>query len=312
MPHLRTLTLTLWQIVEPDVRMDAIPRWFRGVRLNFAENVLFNLNGDGTRGTRGKEDAKLALTEVREGATELRDVSWGALRARVGRLASALHAHGVRRGDRVAVVASNSADTLCVFLATTALGGLFSSSSTDMGARGVLDRLTQIEPAFVFVDDAALYNGRRVDLRARMRELVDGLAAAGARGFRGVVSMPRWSAPADVTDVPRTVSMQDFLRAATTEALQFERVDFSDPFLIVYSSGTTGTPKCIVHCVGGILVSAAKENKIHRDFGPDTVALQYTTVSTHPTRAFPPTQILYAPVPVCESERATQTGTAPS
>jgi len=268
--------------------MDAIPRWFRGVRLNFAENVLFSRDADGTRGTRGKEDAKLALTEVREGGTELRDVSWGALRARVGRLASALRAHGLRRGDRVAVVASNSADTLCVFLAATALGGLFSSSSTDMGARGVLDRLTQIEPAFVFVDDAALYNGRRVDLRARMRELVDGLAAAGARGFRAVVSMPRWSAPADVSAVPRAVTMRDFLRAATTEALQFERVDFSDPFLIVYSSGTTGTPKCIVHCVGGILVSAAKENKIHRDFGPDTVALQYTTVNTYPHAPFHP------------------------
>jgi acetoacetyl-CoA synthetase len=119
------------------------------VHLNFAENLLYSrVPGAATseRGTRGKEDAKIALTEVREGSTEIRDVSWGQLRREVAELASAMKAHGVVKGDRVVVVASNSVDTLKVFLAVTTLGGLFSSSSTDMGVKGVLQRSLQVTP----------------------------------------------------------------------------------------------------------------------------------------------------------------------
>lgn len=98
------------------------------------------------RDTLGKEDEKIAVTEVREGSTEVRDVSWGQLRREVGELASAMKAHGVGKGDRVVVVASNSVDTLKVLLAVTTLGGLFSSSSTDMGVKGVLQRTIQVTP----------------------------------------------------------------------------------------------------------------------------------------------------------------------
>lgn len=98
------------------------------------------------RGTIGKEDGKVAVTEIREGYTEVRDVTWGQLRREVGVLASAMKAHGVEKGDRVVVVASNSVDTLKVFLAVTTLGGLFSSSSTDMGVQGVLQRALQVTP----------------------------------------------------------------------------------------------------------------------------------------------------------------------
>jgi acetoacetyl-CoA synthetase len=129
--------------------MDSIPRWFEGVYMNFAENLLYK-HTPGTptsqRGTIGKEDTKIALTEVREGATEIRDVSWGQLRREVAQLASAMKGHGVRKGDRVVVVASNSVDTLKVFLAVTTLGGIFSSSSTDMGVQGVLQRTLQVTP----------------------------------------------------------------------------------------------------------------------------------------------------------------------
>ena len=117
--------------------------------MNFAENLLYTRGaGDSTtnRGTKGKEDHKIAVTEVREGATEIRDINWGQLRSEVAELASAMKNSGFRKGDRVGILASNSLDTLKVFLATTALGGLFSSSSTDMGTKGVLDRLLQIRP----------------------------------------------------------------------------------------------------------------------------------------------------------------------
>jgi acetoacetyl-CoA synthetase len=101
------------------------------------------------RGTRGKEEDKIALTEVREGATEISHVSWGQLRREVAGLAAAMKRYGVKKGDRVVVVASNSVDTIKVFLAVTTLGGLFSSSSTDMGVQGVLQRALQVTPKVI-------------------------------------------------------------------------------------------------------------------------------------------------------------------
>jgi len=122
------------------------------VHMNYAENLLYSrVPGapSSQRGKKGKEDSKIAITEVREGATEIRDVTWGQLRAEAGQLAAAMKAHGVGKGDRVVVVASNSLDTLKVFLACTWLGGLFSSSSTDMGVKGVLQRALQVTPKVI-------------------------------------------------------------------------------------------------------------------------------------------------------------------
>lgn len=122
------------------------------MHLNFAENLLYaRVPGapPSQRGKSGKEDSKIAVTEVREGAAEIRDVSWGQLRAEAGQLAAAMKAHGVGKGDRVVVVASNSVDTLKVFLACTWVGGLFSSSSTDMGVKGVLQRALQVAPKVI-------------------------------------------------------------------------------------------------------------------------------------------------------------------
>ena len=260
--------------------MDSIPRWFRGVTLNFAENVLFQGDGRGNATlSPGKEDGKIACTQVREGAFRepIVPVTWGELRRRVGRLAQAMRARGVRKGDRVALVASNSVDTLTVFLAVTSLGGLFSSSSTDMGVKGVLDRLTQIRPKFLFMDDWAVYNGKTVDLRAKMAEIVKGMGGVGE--FEGVVVQARFlGREADVSRVPRAERWDEFLEAAQgREELVFERVEFSDPFLIVYSSGTTGQPKCIVHSVGGVVLNAHKEARLHRCIDETSSQLQYTT-----------------------------------
>lgn len=267
------------QPVSLDARMDSIPKWFYGTQLNFAENILFSADPHDTskRSTWEKPDHNIAITEVREGCREIRHLTWGDLRSRVGLLANAMRNQGLRKGDRVAVVASNSIDTLCVFLATTSLGGLFSSSSTDMGTKGILDRLHQIRPKWVFVDDVAVYNGKTVDLRSKMKDIVGGIK--GMREFEGLVAQPRFADPKSLDGVPFTVSLADFVSKANgLKELVFERVDFRDPFLIVYSSGTTGVPKCIVHSVGGVLTSAMKEGKIQRDTDTRTVALQYTTV----------------------------------
>lgn len=140
---------TYTRVVDESARIDSIPKWFEGLHTNFAENILYSrMPGRLTseRGTVGKEDDKIAVIGVREGGTEVRDVSWGQLRREVAHLAQAMRERGVRKGDRVVVVASNSVDTLKVCLATTTLGGLFSSSSTDMGVKGVLQRALQVTP----------------------------------------------------------------------------------------------------------------------------------------------------------------------
>jgi acetoacetyl-CoA synthetase len=229
---------TYTRVVDPSASIESIPLWFEGVRVNFAENVLYSPDPSNPNlaTTIDKEDDAVACTEVREGCTEIRDCTWREIRERTAVLANAMRARGVQKGDRVAIVASNSIDTLTVFYAVTALGGLFSSSSTDMGTKGVLDRLHQTRPKFVFADDWAVYNGKTVDLRPKMKEIIAGMS--GISEFQGLVSMPRWQdKPEDITSVPRTETLSTFLQAAGGDmTLRFERVAFGDPFLIVYSS----------------------------------------------------------------------------
>lgn len=138
------------RVVDESATIDQVPRWFEGVRLNFAENVLYARRATDPqdhRSTLHKEDGKIAITEIREGGSELRECSWAELRARAARLAAAMyHAKGVRKGDRVVVVAANSIETFVVWLATNWLGAIFSSSSTDMGVKGILQRTVQVDP----------------------------------------------------------------------------------------------------------------------------------------------------------------------
>jgi acetoacetyl-CoA synthetase len=267
------------RVVDTSVPMDAIPQWFQGTKLNFAENILYSASPSDpcARSTQHKEDSKIALTEIREGNTEVRHLSFGDLRHRVGLLVNAFRAKGLKKGDRVAVVASTSFDTFICFMAITSIGGLFSSSSTDMGTKGILERLLQIKPAYVFVDDWAIYNGTTIDMRPKIKEIVEGMQ--GVSDFKGVVTQPRFPGkPATLTGLSRTVTLEDFLNAANgRDQLIFERVAFRDPFLIVYSSGTTGVPKCIVHSVGGVLISVTKEGYLHREMSPESVIMQYTT-----------------------------------
>ncbi|KAI0840000.1 acetoacetyl-coenzyme A synthetase [Hypoxylon sp. FL0890] len=267
------------EVVDESKPIDAVPRWFVGVHLNWAENLLWSRSSqDPTdyHGKVGKEDTKIALTQVREGVTETRHVTWATLRRLVALYASALYAGGVRRSDRIVVVGSNSVETLVIFIATGWLGAIFSSSSTDMGVQGILQRTVQINPKYIFMDDAALYNGKRADLRQKMADIVSGMK--GCDQFSGLVSIRRFHDALDISQIPKAQTLESFIEKGNpASAPPIARIAFHDPFLVCYSSGTTGIPKAIVHSVGGALLNYHKEGRLHEDSNSDNVSLQYTT-----------------------------------
>lgn len=127
------------------------------------------------------------------------------------------------------------------------------------------------------MDDASLYNGKRFDLRPKMAEIVEGMKTS--ENFAGLISIPRFYAALDVSHLPKTQTLTEFLAKNKGPAAPMERVAFHDPFLVSYSSGTTGVSKCIVHSVGGVLLNYTKESRLHEDCGPKDVALQFTTLS---------------------------------
>lgn len=268
------------RVVDEAAPIDALPQWFEGIRLNMTENLLWTRGKPSEpwlRGTVGKEDEKVAVTEVREGGQEVRHVTWGELRRRTGELAGALKERGVKKGDRVVMVGGHSSSTLVVLLACMWLGALFSSSSTDMGVGGLLQRTVQIDPKFVFFDDGALYNGKVIDLRDKIRGVTEGLVKE-CRQFEAMVVVRRFGEPYDTSMIPRTERFEDLIsKSPSLRTPPIERIGFQDPTIIYYSSGTTGIPKAIVHGVGPLLLNLWKENALHREQGPDDVALQYTT-----------------------------------
>jgi acetoacetyl-CoA synthetase len=224
--------------------------WFHGARLNYAEHLLFppvdGLDADG-----------VAVVFAREDGLE-RTLSWRELRTQVAAVRSWLELHGVGAGDRVAALLPNAPEALVAMLATTSLGAIWSSCSPDFGPRGVADRFTQIEPVVLFTVDGYRYGDKPFDVRHTVEALRGELPS-----LKATVLVPYLDEAATLAD---TSSWSSVL--ATEGELGFEPMPFDAPLWVLYSSGTTGLPKPIVHGHGGILLEHVKQLAFHLDLGP--------------------------------------------
>ncbi len=236
---------------------DAMPgaRWFPRGKLSFAANLLPD---------RGSHTA---LVHVRENGYR-EEVSYAELRQRVARVRGALRAMGVGPGDRVAAVLPNGVEAVVAMLATASLGAIWSSTSPDFGATGILDRFGQIEPRVLLGTDAYRYRGKRYDCRDKLVAVAENLSSVEHR-----VLVPYEGE----TDAPSGWGRWRRLADTAPDDSPLERFDFGHPLYILYSSGTTGKPKCIVHSAGGTLLQHLKEHRLHTDLRPDDVLFYYTT-----------------------------------
>jgi acetoacetyl-CoA synthetase len=232
-------------------------KWFQGARLNFAENLLWRRDDHTAIIFRGETgiSKQWSFREVYEEAH---------------RMAEGLKRLGVSKGDRVAAFMPNMPETVIGMLATASIGAIWSSSSPDFGIKGVLDRFTQIEPKVIFAADAYYYGGRLFDTQAKLRGILEQLPSVQS------VVMTDYCGTLDLAAMPNAIAWNDLARPVSGE-MQFEQLPFNHPLYIMYSSGTTGLPKSIVHSAGGTLIQHLKELQLHTDVRKDDVVFYFTT-----------------------------------
>jgi acetoacetyl-CoA synthetase len=236
-------------------------RFFPDARLNFAENLLV-----------GPRDAgEIAVFFFGEDGAR-RQLSWEQLRANVAATAAALRASGVEKGDRIAAWMPNLPETLVMMLAATAIGAVFSSTSADFGVSGVVDRFGQIAPGVLLASDGYTYGGQRFDCLARLAEI-----RAALPSVRETVVVGNLADDPDLSGISGARSFADYTAAHGDAEPAFEPLPFDHPGFILYSSGTTGVPKCIVHRAGGVLLMHVKEHQLHCDVKPSDRVFYFTT-----------------------------------
>ena len=243
-PHGRVL-IGRDRVAPPDAELG--PKWFVGTRLNFAENLL-----------RYRDDREAIVSWNELGAQ--RRLTYRQLSDSVAGVATALRAMGIGVGDRVAAFMPNIPETVIAMLATTSIGAVWSSCSPDFGVNGVLDRFGQIQPRVLFVADGYRYSGREIDSLERIREIADRIPE-----IERVIVVPYLRSDCDIRSIRGATLWNDVASSGSAAPPTFEHLAFDHPAYIMYSSGTTGLPKCMVHGAGGTLIQHLKELELLTD-----------------------------------------------
>ena len=234
-------------------------RWFPGARLNFAENLL-----------RYRDD-KIALIFKGEAQEAVR-LTYAQLYDQVARLAKSLRASGVTVGDRVSGYVPNMIESVVAMLAATSIGAIWSSCSPDFGIKGVLDRFKQVEPKLLFTANGYSYKGKLHYSLERVSSILEDIPS-----IQRVVVIPYTERKADISNIPKSIHYEDFIAKDTGLEIQFEQLPFDHPPYIMYSSGTTGVPKCIIHKAGGQLTQHIKELMLHSDLKREDTIFYFAT-----------------------------------
>jgi acetoacetyl-CoA synthetase len=261
---------SLWDFVEvkaskpyeqviDDVNKMPGTKWFSGARLNFAENLL-----------RFRDD-QVALIFKGE-ANDSVSMTYEALYDEVARVAKSLKEAGVGVGDRVAGFIPNMPEAIIGMLAATSLGAIWSSCSPDFGIKGVLDRFGQIKPKVLFTADGYFFKGKAFDSLSRVSQILDDLPS-----IEKVVVVPYTSTEPDISQVTKAVQYNDFKSPDKGLEIQFEQLPSDHPLYIMFTSGTTGLPKCMVQSAGGILVHHLKELILHTDLKREDTIFYFST-----------------------------------
>ena len=232
-------------------------KWFDGATLNFAENLL-----------RYRDD-KIAILFQGEDGTQS-SLTYKELHDQVSRLARSMREMGIVKNDRVAGFMPNIPETIIAMLATSSIGAIWSSCSPDFGIKGVLDRFQQIEPKLIFAADGYLYNGKTIDCLSKLKKILVDLPS-----IKKIIIVP-FAGDSNTNVIKNSMLWNDFLHKDSGDII-FEQLPFDHPLYIMYSSGTTGLPKSIVHSAGGTLIQHLKELKLHTDLTQNDKFFYFTT-----------------------------------
>ncbi len=246
------------QVIDDVTKMPGA-KWFSGARLNFAENLL-----------RYKDDG-VALIFKGEAQPSI-EITYAELYDEVARLAKALKAAGVQIGDRVVGFMPNMPAAIMAMLAATSIGATWSSCSPDFGIKGVLDRFGQIKPKVLFTANGYSFKGKNLDSLERIADILKKLPS-----IEKVVVVPYTEQHADISRIPNAVHYNDFKASESNLEIEFEQLPFDHPLYIMYSSGTTGLPKCMVQSAGGILIHHLKELMLHTSLTREDTIFYFTT-----------------------------------